>query len=107
MAAQEKLKKKERAHEVMNKRLDIYESLSTCTVNELSEKEKMIQDQAKLIEEKEKEVSSDALHAKDKEIMGSVEKLEEEVLAHAKIAIRLEESGVLSTRAMKKLSEKL
>ena len=28
------------------------------------------------------------------------------MLAHAEIAIRLEESGVLSTRAMKKLSEK-
>ena len=38
--------------------------------------------------------------------MAAAEKLEEEVLAHAEIAIRLEESGVLSTRAMKKLSEK-
>ena len=28
------------------------------------------------------------------------------MLAHAEISIRLEESGVLSTRAMKKLSEK-
>ena len=60
----------------------------------------------KLIEEKEKEGSSDALRAKDKEIMAAAEKLGEEVLAHADIAIRLEESGVLSTRAMKKLSEK-
>ena len=49
---------------------------------------------------------SDSLHAKDKEIMVSAEKLEEEVLAHAKMAKRLEEYGVLSTRAMKKLSEK-
>ena len=38
--------------------------------------------------------------------MAATEKLEEEVLAHAEIAIRLEESGVISTRAMKKLSEK-
>ena len=38
--------------------------------------------------------------------MVATEKVEEEVLAHAEIAIRLEESGVLSTRAMKKLSEK-
>ena len=37
--------------------------------------------------------------------MAAVEKLEEEVLARAEIAKRLEESGVLSTRAMKKLSE--
>ena len=90
----------------MFKRLEIAEALSTHTVNELSEKEKMIQEQGKLIEEKEKEGSSDALHAKDNEIMGSAEKLEEEVLAHAEISKILEESGVLSTRAMKKLSEK-
>ena len=38
--------------------------------------------------------------------MADIEKLDEEVLAHAEIAKRLEESGVLSTRAMKKLSEK-
>ena len=67
----------------MAKRLEIAEALSTRTVNELSEKEKMIQEQAKLIEEKGKEGSSDALHAKDKEIMAAAEKLEEEVLAHA------------------------
>ena len=39
----------------MAKRLEIAEALSTCTVNELSEKEKMILEQAKLIEEKYKE----------------------------------------------------
>ena len=54
MSAQEKLKKKERSHDVIAKRLGIAEALSTRTVNELSEKEKMIQEQAKLIEEKEK-----------------------------------------------------
>ena len=43
---------------------------------------------------------------KDKEIMAATENLEEEVLAHVEIAKRLEESGVLSTRSMKKLSEK-
>ena len=52
MSAQEKLKKKERAHDVMAKMLEIAEALSTRTVNELSEKEKMIQEQLKLIEEK-------------------------------------------------------
>ena len=88
----------------MAKSLDIAEALSTRTVNELSEKEKIIQEQSKLIEEKEKQGSSDALRAKDKEIMLAAEKLEEEVLAHADISISLEESGVLSTRAMKKLS---
>ena len=37
----------------MAKSLDIAEALSARTVNELSEKEKMIQEQAKLIEEKQ------------------------------------------------------
>ena len=60
------MKKKERAHDVMAKSLEISEALSTRTVNELSEKEKMIQEQAKLIEEKEKGGSSDSLRAKDK-----------------------------------------
>ena len=36
----------------MAKSLDIAEELSTLTANELSEKEKMIQEQAKRIEEK-------------------------------------------------------
>ena len=66
----------------MAKRLEIAEAISTCTVNELSEKEKMIQEQAKLIEEKEKEGSSDALRAIDKEIMAAAENIGEEVLAH-------------------------
>ena len=38
----------------MAKRLGISEALSTRTMDVLSEKEKMIQEQAKLIEEKEK-----------------------------------------------------
>ena len=41
----------------MAKSLEISEALSTRTVNELSEKEKMIQDQAKLIEEKKSRVA--------------------------------------------------
>ena len=90
----------------MAKRLEIAEALSTRTVNELSEKEKMIQEQEKLIEEKENEGSSDALRAKNKEIMDAAEQLEEEVLAHAEVSKRLEEFGVLSTRAIKYLSEK-
>ena len=73
----------------MAKRLEIAEALSTRTVNELSEKEKLIQEQAKMIEEKEKEGSIDALRAKDKEIIAASENLEEEVLAHAEIAKRL------------------
>ena len=70
----------------MAKRLEIDEALSTRTVIELSEKEKMIQEQPKPIEEKEKKGSSDSLRTKDKEIMAAAEKLEKEVLAHAEIA---------------------
>ena len=55
----------------MAKRLEIAEALSARTVNELSEKEKIMKEQAKLIEEKEKECSSDELCAKDKEIMAA------------------------------------
>ena len=50
----------------MAKMLEIAEALSTRTVNELSEKEKIIQEQVNLIEEKLKKGSSDALRAKDK-----------------------------------------
>ena len=46
------------------------------------------------------------MRAKDKEIMGYAENLEEDVLAHAEMAKRLDESGVLLPRAMKNLSEK-
>ena len=70
-----KLKKKERDHDVTAKRLEISEALSTRTVNDLSEKEKMIQEQAKLIEEKENQGSSDALRAKYKEITAAAENL--------------------------------
>ena len=42
-------------------------------MNELSEKEKIIQDQVNKIEEKEQEGSSDALISKDKEIIAAAE----------------------------------
>ena len=67
----------------MDKRLEIAEALSTCTVNELSEKKKMIQDQAKLIEEKEKEGSSDTLRE------------------HAEMEKKAERSEATSSRAAK------
>ena len=58
----------------MAKRLEIAEALSTCTVNETSKKEKMIQEQVKLTEEKEKEGISNALRAKDKKNYGTCRK---------------------------------
>ena len=52
-------------------------------MNKPSEKEKIIQEQAKQIEEKEQEVSSDALISKDKEIIAYAEKLQEKERIHA------------------------
>ena len=62
----------------------------------LSEKQKIIQEQAKLTREKEKESSAEGRNAKDKE----------KERAHAEMTQRLEESEVLSTKAMNELSEK-
>ena len=61
----------------MTQRLEESEALSTKAMNELSEKEKIIQEQAKQIEEKEQEGSSDALISKDEEIIAATEKLQE------------------------------
>ena len=50
--AAEKIEQKERAYSEMAKRLDYTEALSTQAANDLSEKEKIFQEQAKLTEEK-------------------------------------------------------
>ena len=50
--AAEKIDQKERAYAEMAKRLDDTEALSTQAANDLSEKEEIIQEQEKLIEEK-------------------------------------------------------
>ena len=55
-------------------------------MNDLSEKEKTIQDQAKKIEEKYQEGSSDALISKDKEIIVAAEKLQEKERIHAEMS---------------------
>ena len=75
-------------------------------MNDLSEKEKIIQEQAKLTEGKRNEGSSDALNAKDREIIAAAGNLEEKERAYAEIAKRLDDTEALSTRAMKILSEK-
>ena len=61
----------------MTQRMEESEALSTKYMNELSEKDKIIQEQANQIEEKEQEGSSDALISKDKEIIAAAEKLQE------------------------------
>ena len=75
-------------------------------MNKLSDKEIIIQEQEKQIEEKEQEGSSDALISKDKEIIAAAEKLQEKERIHAKISKRLGDTEALSTRTMKKLNGK-
>ena len=55
---------------------------------------------------KEQRNNPDALIAKDKEIFAAAEKLAKKEQSQAEIEKRLKESKALSTRAMKKLSEK-
>ena len=55
LAAEEKLKWKKRAYSDLAKRLKDNEALSTRAMKKLSEKQKFIQDQSKLIDEKEKD----------------------------------------------------
>ena len=86
MEAVENLKEKQRDHAEIKKRLEEAEA----AMNKLSEKEKIIQEQAKLIKEKEK----------------AAEMFDEKERSHAEMAKRLEESEATSTRAAKKLSEK-
>ena len=52
LAAAEKLAKKEQSHVEIEKRLKESEALSTRAMKKLSDKQRIIQDQAKLIKEK-------------------------------------------------------
>ena len=70
------------------------EAASSITMKKLSEKLKIIQEQAKLI--KEKGSSAEGRNAKDKE----------KERAHAEMTQRLEEYEALSTKAMNELSER-
>ena len=54
LAAEEKIEWKKRAYSYLAKRLKDNEALSTRAMKKLSEKQKMIQEQDKQIEEKEK-----------------------------------------------------
>ena len=62
-------------HAEIEKRLKESEELSTRAMKKLSEKQRTIQEQAKLIKEKEKESSTDATSAKYKAILAAAEKL--------------------------------
>ena len=82
----------------MAKRLEETEAMSSRAMKKLSENQKKILGQAKILREKLKEFSTDGPSAKDKEIMAAAGKLEEKVRAHADISERLEESEALSTK---------
>ena len=69
MAATEKLAKKDQSHAEIEKSLKESEALSTRAMKKLSEKQRIIQEQAKLTTENEKESSTDAPSAKDKAIL--------------------------------------
>ena len=75
-------------------------------MKKLSEKQRIIQEQAKLIREKEKESSTDATSAKDKAILAAAEKLELKERAYAEMDKRLDDTEALSTQAANDLSEK-
>ena len=66
---------KERSHADMAKRLEESEATSTRAAKNLSEKQKIIQEQGNLIKEKEKESSTDVPSDKYKVIMAPQENL--------------------------------
>ena len=65
-------------------------------MKKLSEKQIIIQEQAKLIKEKEKESSTDATSAKDKAIIAAAEKLEQKERAYAEMAKGLDLLALLA-----------
>ena len=75
-------------------------------MKKLSEKQRIIQEQAKLIKEEEKESSTDAPSAKYKAVIAAAEKLEQKERAYAEMAKRLDDTEALSTQAANDLIEK-
>ena len=69
LAAAEKLAKKEQSRAEIKKKLKESEALSNLAMKNLSEKQRIIQEQEKLIKEKEKESSTDTSSAKYKAIL--------------------------------------
>ena len=76
---------------------NLHETLSTRATNKINKKEKIIQEQAKQIEEKEKE---------GKKILAGTENMKESEQSQAEMEKKLEKTEAASSRAMKKLSEK-
>ena len=85
-------------------RLKESEALSTRAMKKLSEKQRIIQEQANLTKENEKESSTDAPSATDKAILAAAEKIEQKERAYAEMAKRLDDTEALSTQAANDLS---
>ena len=75
-------------------------------MKKLNENQRIIQEEEKLIKEKEKESSTDAPSAKDKAILADAEKLEQKERAYSEMAKRLDDTEALSTQAENDLSKK-
>ena len=82
-------------HADIEKRLKGSEALSTRAIKKLSEKQRIIQDQAKFIKGKEKESITDAPSANDKAILAAAEKLEQKERAYAEMAKRIDDTEAL------------
>ena len=106
LAATENLKESERSQAEMAKKLEGNKAASSRATKKLSEKQKIIQEQANLIKEIEKETISDASSAKYKAILAAAEKLEQKGRAYAEMAKRLDDTEALSTQAANDLSQK-
>ena len=104
LAAAEKLAKKEQSHAEIEKRLKESEALSIRAIKKLSEKQRIFQEQAKLTQENEKEISTDKTSAKDKAILADAEKLKQKERNYSEMAKRLDDTEALSTQAANDLS---
>ena len=87
-------------------RLKESEALSIRAMRNLSEKQRIIQEQANITKENEKESSTDAPSAKNKAILAAAEKIDQIERDYAAMAKRLDDTEALSTQAANELSEK-
>ena len=87
-------------------RLKESEALSIRAMKNLSEKQRIIQEQSKLTNENEKDISTDAPSAKYKAILAAAEKLDQKERAYAEMDKRLDDTEALSTQAANDLGEK-
>ena len=75
-------------------------------MKKLSEKQRIIQEQAKLTKENEKESGTDAPSTKGKAIIAAAENIEQKERAYAEMSKRFDDTEALSTQAVNDLSEK-